>query len=88
MTWKILLALLVMLAGAGCADRGPPRLYVFRLVRPDGVTHKEIKLLAYNPSVAAFPSGQAVMHVNSVIPQAPIGWLWEIEPVVEKEEQR
>ena len=87
MNWKILLALLVVLTSAGCAERAPRRLYVCRLVRPDGVTHKEIKLSAYKPRVIPYQSGHAVEGVFDTLPRAPVGWLWEIEPVVEKEDK-
>lgn len=88
MNWKILLALFVVLTSAGCAERAPRRLYGCRLVRPDGVTHKEIKLRAYKPRVIPYHSGHAVAGVFDTLLRAPVGWLWEIETVAEKEEQQ
>lgn len=95
MNWKTGLALLLLLL-AGCDSPPPtppppePQMYVFRLVRPDGTIHKEIKAIAGSPWVASSNWGQRVHTWGGPrlnLPDAPIGWLWEIEPVAEKEDK-
>lgn len=87
MNWRTVFALL-LLAVAGCA-KSEPKMYVFRLVRPNGTTHKEIKAIAGNPWVASYSFGQRVVTRGGPtnLPDAPSGWLWEIEPVAEKEDK-
>lgn len=64
-------------------------MYVFRLVRPDGTTHREYKLPAFRrPTIRTLSGhGQEIEGAGNLLPEAPIGWLWEIEPVAEKEDK-
>lgn len=78
---------LLFLAFTGCL---PPdqTIYVFRLVRPDGTIHKEVRSrVAHHPWVSSSSRGQVVYGPIPRLPDAPIGWLWEIAPVAEKEDK-
>lgn len=89
MNWKPVLFLLAFIFGPvsliklalSISDKANQKPYVFKLIRPDGTTHKEYEGTAVNPIVVSSRrhGGQFVLNVD--LPTAPIGWLWEIEQV-------
>lgn len=75
------------------AARRPPQKYKVSLIQPDGKTYATHEVTA--PSLVVFGTrdGQTVNQpclggkYRQVLYDAPIGWLWKIERVAEKEDK-
>lgn len=78
---------LLLFALAGCGDNSAAPTFRIKMIRPDGVLHKEVIVRSWNRPAIHITCGGAQYYGNIDTPYiiAPIGWLLEVEPALEVE---
>lgn len=82
---KVWIALL-LLTLAGCGDNSAAPTFRIKMTRPDGVLHKEVIVQSWRRPEIHITSSGAQYYGNVTEPYiiAPVGWLLEVEPVLEQ----